>query len=193
MIDKEQVRIGSINLASGSYGRWLHLSCWRVPSSIWLGLPDPDSTLDVAAFEGAISSMNTVLFIGYEELDHESKQLVILHIMDKKNWARLTKRKVKDEEEAHLYPNLIADASAPPPPGPSSSSTGSTMKREFNQVDENEATNAMAVRKARPEGFVVPVPGRGLAVANAFQGQRFVLTGVFPEGIYSRECSSMIY
>ena len=27
---------------SGAYGGWTRLTCWRVPSKIWLGLPDPE-------------------------------------------------------------------------------------------------------------------------------------------------------
>jgi len=33
-IAKGSIRIGSIEEASGSYGRWKHLGCWRVPSKV---------------------------------------------------------------------------------------------------------------------------------------------------------------
>ena len=34
--------------------RWNHLACWRVPSKVWLGLPDAD---DAARVEAALLSM----------------------------------------------------------------------------------------------------------------------------------------
>jgi|AntAceMinimDraft_11_1070367.scaffolds.fasta_scaffold403803_1 hypothetical protein len=29
VISKDTVRVGSIDLQSGAYGRWVHLECWR--------------------------------------------------------------------------------------------------------------------------------------------------------------------
>ena len=40
LISKGELRVGSIEGRSGGYGRWVHLHCWRLPSAIWLGLPD---------------------------------------------------------------------------------------------------------------------------------------------------------
>jgi len=40
LIDKNGVRIGSLDLKNGSYTRWCHLSCWRVPSKVWLGIDE---------------------------------------------------------------------------------------------------------------------------------------------------------
>jgi len=39
-IAKGEVRVGSLVEESGSYSRWMHLECWRVPSKIWLGCPE---------------------------------------------------------------------------------------------------------------------------------------------------------
>ena len=33
-----EIRIGTLDLYSGSYGRFVHIKCWRVPSKIWLGI-----------------------------------------------------------------------------------------------------------------------------------------------------------
>jgi len=41
-IIESEVRCGSIDPEAGTYARWHHLNCWRVPASIWLGLPDPE-------------------------------------------------------------------------------------------------------------------------------------------------------
>lgn len=34
LITKGSIRIGSLNDVSGSYGRWIHLECWRIPSKV---------------------------------------------------------------------------------------------------------------------------------------------------------------
>ena len=103
-IEKSTIRVGSINLESGSYGRWCHLMCWRVPSKIWEGLPDPDTCRDDAKFEAALSSMNEVLLCGFNQLSPEHKSIFISHVKDKDNWASITRRKplkVDDTDEAN--------------------------------------------------------------------------------------------
>ena len=34
LIDKNELRVGSINEQSGTYSRWVHLRCWRVPYKV---------------------------------------------------------------------------------------------------------------------------------------------------------------
>ena len=62
------LRCGSLDAEAGSYGRWRHIECWRVPASVWLGLPNPDEGAEPAAFEEAILSMQSVTLCGFEEL-----------------------------------------------------------------------------------------------------------------------------
>ena len=33
-IDKDSIRVGSLDKVAGSYGRWHHLECWRVPKKV---------------------------------------------------------------------------------------------------------------------------------------------------------------
>lgn len=47
-IGKGDLRIGSFDEMSGSYGRWNHLRCWRVPNRIWKGVPDREFELVAA-------------------------------------------------------------------------------------------------------------------------------------------------
>ena len=60
LIGKGEVRVGWIDREAGHYGRWVHLCCWRVPSKVWLGLPDPEGFPDPTQFEAAVLSMNEV-------------------------------------------------------------------------------------------------------------------------------------
>jgi hypothetical protein len=39
LISKVEVRVGSIDTESGSYGRWNHLKCWRVASKVFSPFP----------------------------------------------------------------------------------------------------------------------------------------------------------
>ena len=41
IIEKGEVRVGTLNEQSGGYSRFVHLRCWKVPVMIWLGLPEP--------------------------------------------------------------------------------------------------------------------------------------------------------
>ena len=35
-IDKDSIRVGHIDMEAGTYTRWSHLECWRVPFKVWL-------------------------------------------------------------------------------------------------------------------------------------------------------------
>ena len=71
LIPKGELRVGSMNPDSGSYGWWNHLACWRVPSKVWTGIEGLESPKDV---EGALFSMNEVLFCGLDELNVEESR-----------------------------------------------------------------------------------------------------------------------
>ena len=75
-IPMDSVRVGSIDPVSGNYARWSHVECWRVPSKIHQGLPNPHVTPDPAEFERALLSMNDVLFCGFDELTVERRARV---------------------------------------------------------------------------------------------------------------------
>ena len=95
-IPKGELRVGSIDDESGSYSRWVHLECWRVPVKIHQGLPrlgSPEAE-DPAAFEAALLSMNEVLLSGVEELEPEIRQLLVRHVMDPTTWAALQVKKI---------------------------------------------------------------------------------------------------
>ena len=91
-IDKGLPRVGSLDAESGTYGRWVHLYCWRVPERIWRGVPNPDTCKDRAVFAAAIRSMNEVLLTGFLELGPEHAEALVTHVMDPSNWANGKKR-----------------------------------------------------------------------------------------------------
>ncbi|CAN0589036.1 unnamed protein product, partial [Ectocarpus sp. 12 AP-2014] len=99
LIGKGEIRVGSLDAQSGSYGRWVHLKCWRVPSRIWMGLAQADgdggggSGGILEACVAALSSMNEVQFTGFNDLSPHDQRQVAAHAADKSNWASLQGRR----------------------------------------------------------------------------------------------------
>lgn len=172
MIDRDDVRIGSLNEISGTYSRWAHVSCWRVPSRIWLGLPEPEtSSLD--EFRAALGRMNEVLFSGFVQLSPENQNIVCDHVMDKSNWAKLKRGKAAPQEvlsppilnlEQHHLNN--------------SSSAAPALTTTSDIAIQNTKESAVAKNDSM---FVIPIPGVNGAVANSLSGKTVVVTGLFPE------------
>ena len=101
-IPMDSVRVGSIDPVSGNYARWSHVECWRVPSKIHQGLPNPHVTPDPAEFERALLSMNDVLFCGFDELTVERRARVVAAFMDTSSWASGGTLKVAPVAEADV-------------------------------------------------------------------------------------------
>ena len=91
-IAKDDIRIGILDPEHGGYHRWVHLNCWRIPSKVWLGLPDPDTCSQYSQFESALIGMNEVLLSWFGDLPLEDKKRVVDYAMDKQNFARLVNR-----------------------------------------------------------------------------------------------------
>lgn len=164
IIDKGEIRIGSMEQESGSYGRWVHLTCWRVPSKVWLGFPDcdPDPSVntcrDPAKFEAALLGMNEVLLCGFSELSKKDRAKIVAYAMDKNNWARLVKRK---------------DPSASSGSGSGMSSDGRRVKEEGStgggEIVTSQASRAIVSQDYHASNkFIVPVPGRNGFVCYSF-------------------------
>jgi len=85
-IEKNSIRVGFM-LDAGSYGLWTHLECWRVPSKIWLGLPDPAKYRDHKHFEKALLRMNEVSLCGVNDLAAAQRKKVAKYVMDKTHWS----------------------------------------------------------------------------------------------------------
>mmetsp|Transcript_13473 Transcript_13473/g.16454 ORF Transcript_13473/g.16454 Transcript_13473/m.16454 type:complete len:636 (-) Transcript_13473:299-2206(-) len=174
LIAKNEVRCGWLNDQSGTYSRWTHLRCWRVPQLVWLGLPDPDSCHDPTKFALALASMDECILSGVTDLPHSDQRAFVDHCRNKLNWTRKTKK--KKPKAAPADANKILEASSNiVTPDPVVSDT------KVNQaaiVTSTSSTNLVASRKR----FVVPKPGEnGASGASVFSGKTFVLTGLFPE------------
>lgn len=152
-IEKGSLRIGFM-METGGYGRWVHIGCWRVPSKIWLGLPDPAKTRDSRKFEAAMLRMNEVTLCGVSELKAGDRKKLSRYVMDKKRWsfggvAEKVRRKP-------------TDASA----------------RGASSGDAKSAKIVVAAPERK--NFIMPVPGKG-GLADSLAGKNVVVTGTFPE------------
>lgn len=157
-IPKGTLRLGTIDDNSGTYGRWCHLVCWRVPNSVWLGLPNPETCSEPKSFEEALERMNEVLLSGFSDLSPQDRSDFVAYVMDKSNWAR-SNRKGKARFE-RMQQDKHSENSPEPP---------------------LDTAAIMAVKPKEKRGLVVPKPGVGNAKAGTLIGATMVLTGIFPE------------
>ena len=208
LIPKGAVRVGSLDQQAGGYSKWNLLSSWRVPSKVWLGLPNPDECQDVGAFVEALTKMNEVLFCGMEELPEEARRDVAMHAMERKHWARKYKSKAQKEAEAAAAarakePKRIEGAEAAAPNKAAgkgkaakkakgaatkaveakAAAGGAAGGAEGAIVAAGAAVAQGAIVKAGGGGakWIMPKPGRGNAAEGSLKGETCVLTGVFPE------------
>lgn len=198
-IPKGEVRFGNWDVENGGYGRWVHWKYWRVPSKVWLGLanaalgplnpnaPPPDdspagaaeagSTLATSEYEDVrarLHEMNEVLLEGLNDLPPEKERDVILHVMDRRNWAKQVKRKLKDPEDVDRMKEQWAGHTMALSP------TKKKPKLEVVEVPSGSGDAGKQLARAKPK-FQMPKPGVGGATAGSLAGKRCVLTGVFPE------------
>ena len=99
-ISKNAVRVGTMDIVSGAYGRFVHLECWRVPSSVYKGLPSPTVETDADAFKAALAAMEDVALAGARDLDDEGMTALARHVMDPEHWARAARKRLPDEPGA---------------------------------------------------------------------------------------------
>jgi hypothetical protein len=186
-IEKGAIRVGSINLESGSYGRWSHLMCWRVPSKIWEGLPDPDICKDDAKFEAALSSMNEVLLCGFDQLSPNDKSVFINHVRDKGNWANRVNRKPQGttgsaSKKANQKTGKKDKAGAVEPTAGSSQQPQSALSNALTMVAQtNMPSSSNELTLSRKRKAFSLVPGQDGAQPNFFSKKTIVMTGIFPE------------
>jgi hypothetical protein len=166
-IEKDELRCGSLDDSSGGYGRWHHLRCWRVPYTIWRGLPPPvKGRGSREAFEAAILASEQLTLAGFSTLPAALKSKFVTHLMDEKHWAKVMKKTVEKFEKAEKDKKEKAAAAAAGP-----SEAGAAVAGEA----------AAAIVPAAAGRFVVPKPGQNGVLATAFAAKTFVLTGTFPE------------
>ena len=99
-IAKNHVRVGMMDVVSGAYGRFVHVECWRVPATVYRGLPSPTVEKNVDAFKSALAAMEDVSLAGARALDDEGLTSLARHVMDPEHWARGAKKRLPDEPGA---------------------------------------------------------------------------------------------
>ena len=176
------IRIGSMVSESGTYGRFKHLSCWRVPKAIWFALPQfPDSEeWNEAEFTRRLASMNEVIFCGFNRLTEDDRSLVAKHTMDQSMWASFEEKKFKELRAAGLPPTATMEALAH-----DVDSEAIVIKKENSDDPKvrKEARLAIKTEPSSPE-IALPLPNVNGAMTKALCRSAkplvFVLTGVFP-------------
>ncbi|GKY93930.1 hypothetical protein MPSEU_000359900 [Mayamaea pseudoterrestris] len=208
-IAKDSIRIGSLDDTSGSYGRWHHLDCWRVPYRIWAGLTDPNDPKQVLQ---DLLYMDEVLLTNLVSLSLEEQGVFVAHVMDESHWARQTaaskpppdvksiaKKADAQDVKAKTAPSATAatkttrkvsakatrmtKSNAKTSTCTTIVTTTTSLSAEENLVVVPDAAQSTAVAKrgTTKEHFVIPRPGANGALEDVFHDKKFVLTGLFPE------------
>ena len=204
-IDMGDIRVGSMESISGSYCRWNHLYCWRVPYKVWSGFTQPD---DEEAVLQDLLFMNEVVLAGVADLNEEDKRRFLRHCLNKDNWAKQTSRSTKanipDSKKNRAVPkkatrqskrsskkddeakpsnvqelSLVTSALLEPVTVTSMSSDPATNDDDA-KLSSLRASISLELTKAR-DVFIIPRPGVDGAIVDCLSGKRFVLTGIFPE------------
>jgi NAD-dependent DNA ligase len=153
-------------------------------------LPDPETCEDVSAFATALDGMNEMLFCGFDELDEESRAIIVEHLRDKDNWARLTKRKApaKNSENTKKTANkrMITEGGGGDDEYAAEDdcvlvTSNSNRKKKSKASSEGSTegpSTAVALQSSAKQGFSM------VATADSkhfLSGKTIVMTGVFPE------------
>jgi len=164
VIQINEIRVGSMDEIAGSYGRWHHLECWRVPKKVQNGLTNP---MDEESSLRDLLSMEEVLLTGLAALDEENQMAFVRHVIDSDHWAGNRKRKAGSASDTSKAKNAKV-----------ASKTESTS-RAAKSGKKSTGPTANIV----PGSYSIPVPGVGGAVddENFLKGMTFVLTGIFIE------------
>jgi hypothetical protein len=203
-IPKDSIRIGSLDGTSGSYGRWHHLDCWRVPYRIWAGLTNPKDSKQVLQ---DLLYMDEVLLTNLVSLNSDEQAVFVAHVMDESHWARKTAAskpppdlksvaaKNAAAEQGDIMSVVPAAANTKTTVAKASKKTtntssttivastvtSSTIKESIVLVSDSTQSTAVAKKSTQKEYFVIPRPGVNGALANVLDQKKFVLTGIFPE------------
>lgn len=145
-ISKNAVRVGTMDVVSGAYGRFVHLECWRVPASVYKGLPSPTAETNADAFKAALAAMEDVALAGARDLDDEGMTALARHVMDPEHWARAARKRLPDEPGA-------AD-----PRAPAKKAKKASSKKEPRASSSAAERRGGGRRPPAPAPAPVPVP-----------------------------------
>lgn len=131
-------------------------------------MPNPEECSDEKKFDEALLRMSDVTLSGYSALSWEERLLIITHVMNSNNWAKLQHRKTKRTALPIAYgenvkPKNEADFPQQIPHLQDSVAIG------------NHSSNQIAVKK---EKFQMPLVSS--KNKNFLDGKTIVLTGLFP-------------
>lgn len=153
-IEAGEIRVGSMVLETGTYGRWTSLKHWRVPSSVWTGI-DGIQDEEFDKVKKALNDMDGLVLCGFTDLDEEGKQAVAERVCNPENHAKKERKDKKKITIDSMFERGIV-----------------AQKKEA----EKETKTSMVVK---PRSFTTNTSA--IVPEQQLKGKTIVLTGVFPE------------
>jgi NAD-dependent DNA ligase len=161
-------------------------------NKVWLGLPDPEKCQGPKEFAAALAAMNECVLNGFFKLPHSEQRAFVDHCRDRGNWAarrQSSKKKTSSggtTKEEGVAPEGAASSTVPSSSAASSTTTTTTTTTNATAAlvpsSSSNSSNSQAFLVAGRQKFVMPRPGaNGASGVAVFEGQTFVMTGVFPE------------
>jgi BRCT domain type II-containing protein len=146
----------------------------RVPSRVWLGLPNPNKELNPQTFVEALKKMDQVALSGFSSLSEQDQLNVVEHVRNIEHWAALRKKKTgttKKDKKKNASTDGDIKVEGVPSVSQLTTETSSAMI----------PTATLVLEKAQKKKFSMPIPGQHGYVKDALLGKTIVLTGIFPE------------
>ena len=84
-IDANAIRCGSLDAATGTYTRFFHLLCWKVPGVVQRAVDDATAPMDV---KRALAGVDGVCLTGFTTLDDGERAQVAAHVGDRGAWTK---------------------------------------------------------------------------------------------------------
>ncbi len=189
-IAKRAIRIAILDRESGSFGRFRHLNCWRVPKVVWFCMPEPnfcrEDEYTVEEYVRRLSQMDDVVFCGFGDLTDADKNIVAAHVMETSMWASYNEKKyvaardagfpsIKAAEKELLLPSTVT-REAIESGDAAKESLAVAVAEETRQAQAEIAAAhllGMSVKRrakkkaVKPPEVVIPVPNVDGAIANS--------------------------
>jgi hypothetical protein len=144
-IDANAIRCGSLDAATGTYTRFFHLLCWKVPGVVQRAVDDATAPMDV---KRALAGVDGVCLTGFTTLDDGERAQVAAHVGDRGAWTK-----------ARRVATATTTTAAAETAGGASSALSTSVKFAFPVVGADGVADALHCHTAVATGVFPQLDG----------------------------------